>query len=168
MTYQNRSFSWTINKMGSEVEKIVAVPSWLDHQWYIEAVGQIWVFFRVVSCNGPQRFTSGSLYTNYLYICESVYIYLCLTQKSMVSQPDQTKNDTDLYFFFTICRAHLGSRFQQPLPPFSWLFNYGHFSEFTFFLTLQLTFFSDITFDNFLLTLHLTFLFWHYIRHFFH
>ena len=76
------------------------------------------VFFRVVSFNGPQRFTSGSLYTNYLYICESVYIYLCLTQKSMVSQPDQTKNDTDLYFF-TICRAHLGSPFQQPLPPFS-------------------------------------------------
>ena len=28
MTYQNRSFSWTINTMGSEVEKIVAVPFW--------------------------------------------------------------------------------------------------------------------------------------------
>ena len=28
VTYQNRSFSWAINKMGSEVEKIVAVNFW--------------------------------------------------------------------------------------------------------------------------------------------
>ena len=58
--YQNRSFSWTINKMGSEVEKIVAV-----HFWTIkDTLRQMWVFFRVVSFNGPLRFTSGSLYTS--------------------------------------------------------------------------------------------------------
>ena len=39
--------------------KIVAV-----HFGHIEAVGQMWVFVRVVSCNGPQRFTSGSIYTS--------------------------------------------------------------------------------------------------------
>ena len=59
MTYQNRSFSWTINKMGSEVEKIVAV-----HFWTFNERLSVSVFLRVVSCNGPQRFTSGSLDTS--------------------------------------------------------------------------------------------------------
>jgi len=88
VTYQNRSFSWTNNKMGSEVEKIVRAHfslrwavlrahfkisiqllvvtnqnrsfSWtirsgkncsrslLDHQWYIEAVGLMWVFLELL------------------------------------------------------------------------------------------------------------------------
>ena len=88
VTYQNRSFSWTNNKMGSEVEKIVQAHfslrwavlrahfkisiqilvvtdqnrsfSWtirsgkncsrslLDHQWYIEAVGLMWVFLELL------------------------------------------------------------------------------------------------------------------------
>ena len=29
------------------------------------------MFFRVVSCNGPQRFTSGSFYTSQQRMCES-------------------------------------------------------------------------------------------------
>ena len=34
------------------------------------------MFFRVVSCNGPQRFTSGSLYTSLVYV--RAWLSFCL------------------------------------------------------------------------------------------
>ena len=62
-------------------------------------------------------------------------------------------------FFFTICRAHLGSRFQQALPPLAG-FNYRHFSDITFDFFSDITFdifSSNITFDIFILPLHSAF-----------
>ena len=50
-------------------------------------------------------------------ISVSLYIFICVSHKNPWSHSLTKRKTTQTCIFFTICRAHLGSRFQQPLPP---------------------------------------------------
>ena len=67
------------------------------------------MFFRVVSFNGPQRFTSGSLYTNFTEGCGAGFQYgslsfLVTSRETEQKQLTRNKNSQHFLSTFTIAR----------------------------------------------------------------